>query len=374
MSTLFKPMKIGTLELPNRFVRSATWEGMATPEGAVTAKLVDTMAALAKGGVGFIVSGHAYVRPEGQAGPFQLGAHKDALIPGLRQMAAAAHENGAKIALQMAHAGCFAAEALSGLKPLSVSESVPFDETPRHALSVADIRSLAAAFAAAAARAREAGFDAVQIHSAHGYLLSQFLSPLYNRRTDAYGGPVANRARVHREVLAAVRKAVGPDFPVLAKINCEDFVDGGLTVADALEAAQMLESDGLNAIELSGGMLRSIKMSPARMGIKNEEREAYHRDQAAVFRGKLRLPLVLVGGIRSFELAERFVDEGLCDFISMSRPFIREPGLVARWRAGDRRKAECKSDNLCFAPGSQGKGIYCVSREREKNHPDQRQP
>lgn len=366
MSTLFEPAKIGTMEVPNRFVRSATWEGMATPEGAATPKLVETMAALAKGGVGLIVSGHAYVQPEGQAGPFQLGAHKDELVPGLRQMAAAAHANGAKIALQMAHAGCFAAEALTGLKPLSVSESVPSDEVPRQAMSVADIRGLAAAFAAAAARAREAGFDAVQIHSAHGYLLSQFLSPLHNRRTDAYGGPLENRVRAHREVLAAVRRAVGPDFPVLVKINCEDFVDGGLTVADALAAALMLEADRLDAVELSGGVLRSIKMSPARMGIKSEEKEAYHRQQAGVFRGKLGIPLILVGGVRSFGLAERFVDEGLCDFISMSRPFIREPGLVARWRAGDRRKAECKSDNLCFAPGSKGTGIYCVSREREK--------
>jgi 2,4-dienoyl-CoA reductase-like NADH-dependent reductase (Old Yellow Enzyme family) len=366
MSKLFESATIHRMTVPNRFVRSATWEGMATADGAATPKLVDAMAALARGGVGLIVSGHAYVRPEGQAGPFQLGAHKDELVPGLRRMVDAAHGNGAKIALQMAHAGCFAAEALSGLPPLAVSESVPSDEAPRQAMSVADIESLVAAFAAAAARAKEAGFDAVQIHSAHGYLLSQFLSPLHNRRTDAYGGPVANRCRVHREVLAAVRRAVGPDFPVLAKVNCEDFVEGGLTAADALEATLMLEADGLDAVELSGGVLGSIKMSPARMGIKSEEKEAYHRQQAAGFREKLRLPLILVGGIRSLELAERFVDEGLCDFISMSRPFIREPGLVARWRAGDRRKAECKSDNLCFGPGSKGTGIYCVSREREK--------
>ena len=365
MSKLFESAAINRMRVPNRFVRSATWEGLATTEGAVTDKLVEAMAALARGGVGLIVSGHAYVRPEGQAGPFQLAAHRDDFLPGLRRMADAVHAHGAKIALQMAHAGCFAAEALTGLRPLSVSESVPFDDAPRQAMSVEDIGGLAAAFAAAAGRAKEAGFDAVQIHSAHGYLLSQFLSPLYNRRTDAYGGPVENRVRAHREVLAAVRRAVGPDFPVLVKINCEDFVEGGLTVADALEAALALESDGLDAVELSGGMLRNIKMSPARVGIKNEEREAYHRPQAAVFRGRLRLPLILVGGIRSFELAERFVDEGLCDFISMSRPFIREPGLVARWRAGDRGKAECKSDNLCFAPGSQGTGIYCVSRERE---------
>jgi 2,4-dienoyl-CoA reductase-like NADH-dependent reductase (Old Yellow Enzyme family) len=366
MSVLFESARIGTLELPNRFVRSATWEGMAEADGAVTAKLVDTVAALARGGVGLIMSSHAYVRPEGQAGPRQLGAYTDEQVPGLSRMAAAAHEHGAPIALQLAHAGCFAAAELTGSDPLCVSSSVPFDDNPRREMSAEEIGGLVAAFAQAAARARKAGFDAVQVHCAHGYLLSQFLSPLYNRRTDAYGGSTARRARVHREVLAAVRAAVGPRFPVMVKINCQDFVDGGLSVEDALEAALLLEADGLDAVELSGGWLRNLKRSPARVGIATEQREAYHREEAAVFRRHLKIPLILVGGIRSFELAERLVEEDLCDFISMSRPFIREPGLVNRWKSGDRSRAACKSDNLCFEPARKGEGIYCVTAAREK--------
>jgi 2,4-dienoyl-CoA reductase-like NADH-dependent reductase (Old Yellow Enzyme family) len=366
VSILFEPAKIGPLELPNRFVRSATWEGMAAADGAVTPRLIDTIAALARGGVGLIMSSHAFVRPDGQAGPLQLGAWKDDLIPGLERMVAAAHEHGARMALQLTHAGCFAAEPLTGSPPLCVSGSVPFDDTPRREMHAAEIGDLVAAFASAARRGRTASFDAVQIHCAHGYLLSQFLSPLYNRRTDAYGGSIANRARVLREVLAAVRAEVGPEVPVMVKINCQDFVEGGLMVDDSVAAASMLEADGLDAVELSGGWLRNLKRSPARVGIASKEREAYHREEAAAFRRQLKIPLILVGGIRSFELAEQLVDEGLCNFISMSRPFIREPNLVARWRSGDRRKAACKSDNLCFEPARKGEGIYCVTAAREK--------
>ena len=196
MNTLFEPVKLGTLTLRNRFVRSATWEAMATPAGEVTPKLVDTIGALARGGVGLIISSHAYVSPEGQAGPGQIGVHTDAMLPGLKRMAAAAHEHGAKMVLQLAHAGYLAVESLTGRKPLAVSTAVRLDEAERKELDEAGIRRIVQAYADAAARAMEAGYDGVQIHAAHGYLFSQFLSPLFNRRTDDYGGSTANRARV----------------------------------------------------------------------------------------------------------------------------------------------------------------------------------
>jgi 2,4-dienoyl-CoA reductase-like NADH-dependent reductase (Old Yellow Enzyme family) len=366
MSKLFEPAKIGGMELRNRFVRSATWEGLATADGAVTPKLADTIAALAQGGVGLIISGHAYVRPEGQAGPGQIGAHRDELLPGLRQMASAAHDHGAKILLQLAHAGCFAPKELTGVTPFAVSASVRLDDTARRELTAGDIRDLVQAYADAAGRAKAAGFDGVQIHSAHGYLLSQFLSPVYNRRTDPYGGVIENRVRAHREVLAAVRRAVGPGMPVLVKINGDDFVDGGLTARESAAAALMLQEQGLDAVEVSGGWLRNLKLSPARVGIKSVEKEAYHRPQAEVFRQTIGIPLILVGGVRSFETSEQLVDEGVCDFIAMSRPLIREPDLIRRWQSGDRRKSACRSDNLCFEPARKGEGIYCVTAEREK--------
>jgi 2,4-dienoyl-CoA reductase-like NADH-dependent reductase (Old Yellow Enzyme family) len=365
MTKLFEPFPLATLTLPNRFVRSATWEGLAAPDGAVTPRLAELVAALARGGVGLIISSHAYVRPEGQAGPGQLGAYSEALVPGLAQMAAAAHAHGAKIVLQLAHAGALAATALTARPAWTVSGSEAAGAPPPHVMTAADIGELAAAFAAAAARARSAGFDGVQIHAAHGYLLSQFLSPRHNRRSDGYGGGIENRVRALCEVLAAVRGAVGRGFPVWMKMNGQDFVEGGLETAEALAAALTLEKEGLDALELSGGWAGSLRRSPARVGIASAEREAYHREEAEAFRKKLRLPLALVGGIRSFETAERLVADGLCDLVSMSRPFIREPDLVRRWQSGDLRPALCRSDNRCFQPARDGEGIYCVTAARE---------
>ena len=365
MNRLFESSEIKDMRLRNRFVRSATWEGMATPEGKVTPKLIETMAALAKGGVGLIITSHAYIRREGQASPWQIGVYKDELIPGLREMTDAVHEAGAKICLQLAHAGHFAAENLTGVPPWVVSAYEGLAATPRREMTAKDIGELVAAFADAAVRAKAAGFDGVQIHSAHGYLLSQFLSPAFNRRKDLYGGSIGNRTRIHLEVLEAIRKVAGDDFPVLIKMNCRDFTEDGLSLDDSLTAAGLLAGAGLDAIELSGGLLTGGKLSPSRSRIDSEDKEAYFREELGAFRKQVHIPLILVGGIRSFGVAERLVAEGTADHISMSRPFICEPDLITRWQAGDHGKAGCKSDNLCFKPGLGGEGIRCVTKQRE---------
>jgi 2,4-dienoyl-CoA reductase-like NADH-dependent reductase (Old Yellow Enzyme family) len=365
MRRLFETTSINGLTLPNRFVRSATWEGMASADGAVTPRLIETMRALARGGVGLIVSGHAYVRPEGQAGPWQMGIEADARVVGLRDMTQAVHDCGGRIVLQLAHAGSFAAEALTGRVPVVASAFAGLSPNPRHELSRADLASLIGAFAEAAARAKAAGADGVQLHAAHGYLLSQFLSPLFNRRQDEYGGSIDNRCRLHVQICRAVRDAVGPDFPLLIKINCQDFVAGGLVLSDTLHVLRRLADAGLDAVELSGGVLTGGKLSPSRAGIKRADQEAYFRDEARAVKQSLDLPLILVGGVRSPDLAAQLVSSGVADLLAMSRPLIREPDLVRRWQAGDRRPAECHSDNLCFAPGLEGRGIYCVARERE---------
>jgi 2,4-dienoyl-CoA reductase-like NADH-dependent reductase (Old Yellow Enzyme family) len=364
MSKLFENSTINGMTLANRFVRSATWEGMATDTGAVTPRLIATMVALARGGVGLIVSGHTYVHPAGQAGAWQLGAYSDDLVAGLGDMAAAVHDNGGRIALQLAHAGCFAPGKLTGRTPFAVSNIEGAAKSPRAELTAADIDEIVAAFGAAAARARTAGFDAVQVHAAHGYLLSQFLSPAFNRRRDDFGGPLENRARPLLAVVHAVRDAVGPDFPVLVKMNCADFIDNGLSTADAAQVARMLEKASIDAIEVSGGVLTGGKLSPSRMGIHRPEKEAYFQEETRAFRKKVAIPLILVGGNRSLEVAERLVNEGTADYIAMSRPLIREPDLIRRWQSGDRRPAACLSDNQCFAPGMAGEGIYCVTERK----------
>jgi len=366
MSRLFEETEINGMKLANRFVRSATWEGMATAEGAVTPRLVDVMTRLAEGRVGLIISSHAYVRKDGQAGLYQLGIYDDRLIRGLQGMTEAVHARGGKIVAQLAHAGLFGNTRLSGEEPVVVSSIDEYALPPHKVMGAADIQALVEAFRGAAERAKTAGFDGVQLHAAHGYLLSQFLSPGFNMREDGYGGSAEKRARAVLDVVAAVRQAVGESFPVLIKMNCEDFLEGGLTLEDALRTGTLLQEAGIDAIELSGGTLVSGKLSPSRAGIKSEDREAYFKDAARVFKKTLKIPIILVGGIRSFQVAERLVDEGFADYISMSRPFIREPDLVRRWASGNRSKAGCLSDNQCFGPGMAGEGVYCVTEMKEQ--------
>jgi len=365
MSKMFETTEINGMRLANRFVRSATFEGMAAEDGACTTELVELITQLAKGGVGLIITSHAYVRQDGQAGPGQLGIYHDKFIKGLCSMTQAVHEHGGSIVFQISHGGYFANDKITK-KPLAPSSSEDSTKTPCKEMTIDDIHEIVDAFVQAAIRAKQAGFDGVQLHSAHGYLWSQFLSPLFNRRKDEYGGSIENRARPLLEVLGKVRAAVGEDFPVLIKMNCRDFMDGGLTLEESIKVGVMLQEGGIDAIETSGGILTSKDLGPARTGIKSQDKEAYFRDEAKAFKEALNIPIILVGGNRSFQLAERLVEEGYADYISMSRPLIREPGLIGRWASGDLNKAECLSDNLCFRAAMARKGLYCMAEERAR--------
>jgi len=367
MSVLFESSAIKGMTLKNRFVRSATWEGMATPDGEVTPQLVETLEALAQGGVGLIITGQAYVRPDGHAAPRQLGAYRDDLVDGLRRLTEAVHKCDGRIVLQIAHGGCLTSEKLTGQPLRVVSDFEGLSKSTCREMTVGDIGEIAQSFADAAARAKGVGFDGVQLHAAHGYLLSQFLSPRFNRRQDEYGGDIVNRARAVLDVYHAVRKAVGAAYPIVAKLNCGDFIENGLTLEDATQAGSMLAHAGIDAIELSGGLLNGGALSPSRLGITTEDKEAYFREEARSFKKAVDVPLMLVGGIRSFSVAERLVEQGYADYISLSRPFIREPNLINRWKSGDHNKAECLSDNLCFGAGLKAGGIYCETEKRQKN-------
>jgi 2,4-dienoyl-CoA reductase-like NADH-dependent reductase (Old Yellow Enzyme family) len=365
VSNLFETTGINGMKLANRFVRSATWEGMAAEDGACTPRLVEVYRRLAEGQVGLIITSHAYVRKDGQAGHFQLGIHDDRLKDGLRQMVETVHAAKGKVVVQLAHAGLFANSELSGMPPFVVSPVEQFAVPSGKNLTERDIHEIAVSFGQAARRARDVGFDGVQLHAAHGYLMSQFLSPVFNKRGDSYGGAVENRSRALLETLEEVRAAVGKDYPALIKLNSEDGLEGGLTPEDSLEVGRRLQNAGIDAIEVSGGTLVSGRLGPSR-GTKSEEREAYFRTASRAFKEALRVPILLVGGIRSPNLAEKLLAEGYADYFSMSRPLIREPDLVKRWASGDRSKARCISDNQCFGPGLEGKGVYCVTEKKEK--------
>ena len=333
--------------LPNRFIRSATWAGMATDEGACPPPLINLLSNLSAGEVGLIITGHAYVRKDGQHAPWQLGIHRDAVIPDLQDLTSAVHEYESKIVLQLGYGGAY----LSKSRVRSMTRQ--------------DFQVLAEAYGQAALRARKAGFDGVQIFAAHGFFLSQLLCPRYNDRTDGYGGNIANRARALLEVLAAIRKAVGRNYPVLVKLNCQDFVENGLTLKDSVKVAGMLEKGGIDAIEISGGLLNNPNIM--RSNIDSGDSPAYFQSEARIFKETIHVPLILVGGIRSYETAKQLVGEGFADYISMSRPFIREPGLVKRWKAGDRREATCISCDNCFEPIKKGEGVSCIPLEPEES-------
>jgi 2,4-dienoyl-CoA reductase-like NADH-dependent reductase (Old Yellow Enzyme family) len=362
MSTLFQATTINGMKLANRFMRSATWEGMAADDGSCTPGLKELYVRLAQGGVGLIITSHTYVRRDGMGSPRQLGLSDDTFIPGLREMTDAVHRHNGRVAVELSHAGILSNPKVTDLTPVVLSKVAGYAGSEGSVMTTEDVQAMIEAFAQAARRAKEAGFDAIQIHGAHGFLINQFLSPAFNKRTDAYGGSIANRARAVLEILAKMRSHVGRDYPILIKMNSEDVIEGGLTVDDSLQAALMLERAGVDAIELSGGTV--VTGDHCRKDIDSDEKEAYWRKAAKVFKEKLTVPLILVGGIRSLQLAEKLYAEGYTDYFSMSRPFIREPGIVARWAAGDLRKAACVSDNLCRGPLMAGGGIYCVVEQQ----------
>ena len=347
MSILFRPIAINGIEMPNRFVRSATNDRRASLSGEVTDELIHVYESLAAGGVGLIITGHAYVSWNGKASPTMLGAHTDAVIAGLKRLADAVHRQGSKIFLQINHAGRQTASATIHEKPVAPSP-VYFsktEETPR-ALEDDEIESLIVAYGAAAKRAAAAGFDGVQIHCAHGYLGSQFISAYTNRRKDRWGGSLENRMRFPREVYRAVRKEVGDAYPVTIKLNSEDFIDGGLSIDESCRIARMLSDEGIDAIEISGGMGESADQI-MKADILEESDEAYFLANAQRFKAEIDVPLMLVGGLRSPALMERLVASGEADMISLCRPLIREPDLVNQWKQGSRKKADCISCNGC---------------------------
>jgi len=346
---LFQSFRIGKLELRNRFVRSATWDGSADDSGRVTNRSIALYQKLGQGEIGLIVTGHAFVSKLGQATPGQYGIYSDDMIPGLRELTLAIHKAEGKIAVQIAHAGINSGYLeRQGIKVPAVSADVEV-RRPHYEMSDEDIEVIITDFTAAAQRALEAGFDAVQLHGAHGYLMSQFLSPITNRRRDRWGGSPENRRRFHLEVVSRIRKVVGPDFPILIKFGVKDDDENGLPIEDGAETARQMQTQGIDAIEVSGG----IGMSPVSRG------EAFYRDRAAFVKRAISIPVIAVGGIRSIQTAQSIIDNGEADLVSMSRPFIREPSLVARWKAENQGTAKCISCSRCFIFPSRGLPLQC---------------
>ncbi len=368
MTELFEGIEINGMVLKNRSVRSATWMGMAEKGGRCSTRLIRRMEALARGEVGLIMTGFAYVMQNGQALTGQLGIHDDAMIPNLSKLTKRVHASDGKIAMQIVHAGVQTVMREKEDQPIWGPSRVYnklFRRTPK-AMTQGEIKATVQAFARAAQRVKRAGFDAVQLHGAHGYLVSQFLSPLTNKRTDKYGGPVENRARFLFQIYRAVRKSVGKDFPILIKLNTKDFVRGGFHERDALFVARRLDDMGMDAIELSGGTPAAGDLGPARTKIRKADDEAYFLPLAKKIKRHVSVPIILVGGIRSLKAVDDILKSGAADLVSMARPLIREPDLIRRWQQGDGKKATCISCNQCFGAARTAEGVHCVVERRAR--------
>lgn len=367
MRGIFDETTINGMVLKNRLVRSATWEGMCEADGRATNKLASWYADLARGECGLIITGYTFVRPDGKQLPGKMGIHTDAFANDMKNIVKAVHDEGGRICVQLVHAGGQTDSETAGRKPLAPSAvDVPqFSEIPAE-MSVLDIKEVIDAFGDAARRAKEYGFDAIQLHAAHGYLINQFLSPLTNRRNDDYGGSAENRCRFLFEVYRRVRSVAGKDYPVMIKLNGSDFLEGGFDIDDAVYAATILDAEGIDAIEVSGGTPASGGLSPVREDINIPEKEAYNLPLARELKKNVRCPLLVVGGFRSINVVMNALNTEKMDYVAMARPFIREPDLARRWRLGDTLPARCISCNSCFMPGFKEGGIYCVVEKKER--------
>ncbi len=368
------PKEIGILSIKNRFVRSATYERLATDDGYVTDELVDFYKILASGGVGLVITGLAYIQPNAQAMPYQIGIDKDKKIPNLRKMTDAVHKfgNNSKIMIQLAHSGRQSFFLDEMVAPSAVIEPL-VNNTPRE-MTIEEVEETIEAFAQAARRAKEAGFDGVQMHAAHGFLLSEFLSPYTNRRTDEYGGNLENRMKIVEKIYNRTVEIVGKDFPIIIKMNVDDFLEGGIDLTESKKIAERLSNIGYNAIETSGCMwevtLRSkeeLGWTPAfnpesRVDIDSKDKEAYFLPYAREIKKLIDVPLILVGGIRSLDVVVKILAEGSADFISLSRPLIRDPDLPNKWLNGiGEPKSDCISCNGCTGSIMSG-SLRCIKK------------
>jgi 2,4-dienoyl-CoA reductase-like NADH-dependent reductase (Old Yellow Enzyme family) len=353
-SILFKPVDIKSIQLKNRFVRSATMEGLATFDGRPTQKLKELYFKLAEGEVGLIVTGAALVEayknlPNIEGLPFPSAIEEDRHVEDWREMIDGVHERGSKIAMQITHPGRQDYPRLRGSTPIAPS-AVPLENSdivPRE-MTIDEIKEMVEKFAQACRRVKEAGFDAVQLHGGHGYLLNNFISPYANVRTDEYGGSTENRARFIVEIVKRARKLLGPEYPLMIKMNFDDFIDGGLDKDEAVRVAKIIVRGGIDCIEVSGGTQAEGGKHIAVKGINTERKEAYFRSYAKALKERVSVPVILVGGLRTPSVMEKLVEDGVTDLVSMCRPFIREPQLIKRWKDGDLTKAKCISCNKCL--------------------------
>lgn len=324
MAYLLKPLNVRSMNLANRLVMPPMATAKAEADGNVSQALLDYYAEKSLGGyISLIIIEHSYITPEGKASANQLSVSGDAMVPGLRKLAEVIHRNGSKAAMQINHAGSAAQKEVTGTTPLapSATPNPRRGDLPRE-MSLKDINDMVHAFKDAANRVKAAGFDAMELHSAHGYLLNQFLSPLTNKRTDEYGGDIANRIRIHLQVIGAVRSTVGPDFPIQVRLGASDYTEGGTTIEDSMIAARAFEKAGADMIHVSGGF---VGYTPP-----NITGQGYFAPLSEAIKSAVSVPVILTGGITEMEAAEKLLAEKKADLIGVGRAILQDSKWAER--------------------------------------------
>lgn len=340
MKQVFEPVIINHLDLKNRLIRSATWEGIARPDGSVTEEAYGIYEELARGGIGAIITGFTSVSLNDFYFNGMMRLCDDALIPQYKKLTDIIHNEDRPVITQLA-LSAFYRKANGRYRQIEPDEMSP-DE----------IQLVIRQFINAAVRAEKAGFDGVQIHAAHFFFLSRFISPAVNHRTDEYGGSTENRARILLDILNGIREAV-PQLHITIKINCSDFTNGGLTIKDCLSVCRLLDQAGIDSIEVSGN-------GTSVGGIRAHVNEGYFVPAAAEIATAVNCPVIVVGGFRSPDVMEDVLNRTDIELLSLSRPLLREPDLPNRMKEDMSVISKCVSCNACYS----SEAHRCIFRKR----------
>lgn len=318
MSYLLQPLRIKTLDLKNRLIMPPLATAKSAADGRVSRELLEYYQGKSAGGyISLIIIEHSYISREGKASKNQLSVAEDINIQGLRQLAATIHGNGSSAIMQINHAGARALPEITGMAAVGPSPVVnPREQNIPRELTKNDIIQIVQSFARAARRVKEAGFDGVEIHSAHGYLLNHFLSPLTNHREDEYGGNLINRLKIHLEVIKAVRDVTGEDFALSVRLGADDFMAGGITIDDSRIAAQQFEEAGVDLLNISGGMMG--------YNIPGLSGQGYFAPLSQAIKSAVSIPVMVTGGITEALAAEKLLAEGQADLIGVGRAILHD--------------------------------------------------
>ena len=358
MKKIFDNIQIGKLNLTNRLVRSATWENMATQTGHMTDRLYDIYSELAKSQIGLIITGYANVVEDEKPNPGMMGIYNDSFIEEYRKLTSMVHEKGSKIVMQVAYGGTKTTYNVGERIIFAPSEVVELGtNTLGKEMTIQEINDMITAFGQAGRRVKESGFDGIELHAAHTYLINQFLSPYYNRRTDEYGGSLQNRMRFLLETCEEIIKQTGEGYPLIVKLTATEFIDDGQSFEDTRAIVKKLEEIGVTAIEISGNIHgKASKMAGQMFDGYELKKEGYFTEYAKIISEEVKIPVITVGGFREPAQIEDVLNKTQIEAVALSRPLICEPSLVSRWANENTEKAKCISCSKCRT----SEGNYCT--------------